>query len=116
MRLPRSGFGCAYSKASNAVFVIGGATNDDGVTSRCEVYDVSRNTWTEIRPAIKKSFNPAVCSFSVSGEEYLVKIGGKSDDFVMNNFIERYSISSDVWEEIVLRNVQIDFMSSACCI
>eukprot|EP01017_Pseudomicrothorax_dubius_P035107 TRINITY_DN4879_c0_g1_i4.p1 TRINITY_DN4879_c0_g1~~TRINITY_DN4879_c0_g1_i4.p1 ORF type:complete len:656 (-),score=78.28 TRINITY_DN4879_c0_g1_i4:165-2132(-) len=96
MTIPRSGHGIVY--LAGFIYVIGGFTTDD-FTAHCERYEITANRWEEIAPLAFKANN---CCATVFRGRFIYKFGGKQDDNILNNYIERYDPVINRWEIVDL--------------
>lgn len=115
MKLPRSGHGIAYM--NEKIYCIGGYTNENICSKRCEKYNVSTNKWEEIANLNFEANNACVCSFQ---NRFLFKFGGKLAEKELNNYIEKYCPTENIWGIIhVKSNYKLNDLpllsSSACC-
>ena len=93
MNLARAHFGCSLSKSERAVVIIGGQTSQFEQTARCEIYDIGRNTWTELPKIIRPLSN---CSCIVV-KRCLYNIGGVEkthDSMSVSYTIERLNLAA----------------------
>jgi len=92
MKLGRSGHALTY--LDGYLYVIGGFSEDHEFTSRCERYNIRKDTWQEIASMNLPANNPCVCVFN---DRYIYKFGGKINDDQLSNTIERYNPLLDRW-------------------
>lgn len=88
----RSSHGICY--LNGFIFVVGGFLNGQTFTTKCEKYNVQGRNWKQIA---NLNYNSVACSLSGFNQKYLFKFGGLIDGLLINNFIERYDISHDMW-------------------
>lgn len=95
MKTRRSGHGLVY--LDGYIYAIGGFSDAQDFTTKCERYDIQQNKWETIAALNLKANNPACCTFR---NKVIYKFGGKLDDEQLNNTIERYDPMSDKWTMI----------------
>ena len=115
MHIPRSGHGIAYM--NDKIYCIGGYTNDNISSVKCERYCVLSNIWEEIADLNYEANNACICSFQ---NRLLYKFGGKIGEKELNNMIERYCPIENMWSIVHVKSESKlnDFTllsSSACC-
>ncbi len=79
------------------IYAIGGLTEDQDITSSCEKYDIKEDKWITISSLNKKANNACVCAYK---NKFLFKFGGKTDDNILNQLIEKYVPEIDIWQVI----------------
>ena len=92
MLLGRSGHSMVYMNGH--IFVVGGFSEEQEFSERCEKYSISQNTWTPIASMNIRSNNPGVCTFR---NKYIYKFGGKKNEFELSNGVERYDPMYNRW-------------------
>ena len=115
MLVPRSGHGMAYM--NERIYCIGGYTDENVSSVKCEKYNVLTNNWEEIADLNYEANNACVCSFQ---NRLLYKFGGKQGEKELNNYIERYCPTENIWEIVHVKSeVKLNeftlLSSSACC-
>ena len=85
------------------IYVVGGCIDEEGYTTQCERYEISRyfertmGSWEKIAPLNKSAYAPTLVNLN---DGYLYKIGGVLNLQTMNNSIERYDPKANIWTEI----------------
>ena len=115
MLIPRSGHGIAY--LNEYIYCVGGFTNENVCSVKCEKYCVTNNVWEIIADLNYEANNACICSFQ---NRYLYKFGGKLAEKELNNYIERYCPIENIWGIVHIKSeYQLnDFTllsSAACC-
>ena len=95
MMVSRSSF--AICSMNNAIYAVGGLTNNSVFTNSCERYDIINDKWELIAPCNFDVLAPCITSFN---SRYLFKFGGNSYDNKHDTFIEKYDSEANTWTPI----------------
>jgi hypothetical protein len=74
MKQPRRSFGCYVT--NNHIFVAGGLYSSFSATASCEVYDIDKNTWSDLPSLPSPNFSLALSIFK---KKHLVAVGGTDE-------------------------------------
>lgn len=99
MKIARSGHGVAYM--NDRIYCVGGYTDKNVSSVRCERYHIQKDEWEEIADLNYEVSNACICSFS---NRFLYKFGGKFGDKELNNYIERYCPTENLWEIVHVKS------------
>ena len=95
MIVPRSSF--AICCMNNAIYVVGGLTNNSIFTNSCERYDISNDKWIITAPCNFDVLAPCITAFN---NRYIFKFGGNSLENKYDTFIEKYDSEANSWTPI----------------
>ena len=101
MNQQRSGFGIAYDELNQIIYAMGGYNGKQWL-NQCEQYSVQEDKWTVISPMRKKKGYLSACIVATS---CIYVIGGYNGTRL--NDIERYTITTDIWDKIEPKGVQM---------
>jgi N-acetylneuraminic acid mutarotase len=74
MNQPRRSFGCYVTNSH--IYVAGGLYASFSATSSCEVYDIEKNTWSELPSLPQPNFSLALSIFK---KNHLIAVGGTDE-------------------------------------
>ena len=74
MNQPRRSFGCYVT--NDHIYVAGGLHSSFSATASCEVYDIEKNTWSELPSLPSPNFSLALSSFK---RKHLIAVGGTDE-------------------------------------
>lgn len=74
MNQPRRSFGCYVT--NNYIYVAGGLYSALSATASCEVYDIRKNTWTDLPSLPSPNFSLALSIFK---KKHLIAVGGTDE-------------------------------------
>ncbi len=86
MKLARSGHCMVYLQ--NFIYVIGGFSEQNDFTTRCERLNLADYSWSEIASLNHKCHNACVTAFD---DKFLFKFGGKLGEDKINKYVEKYN-------------------------
>ncbi len=117
MKTSRSSHGMCYLQGY--IYLIGGATHNQGILNSCERFNTRTNFVEEIAPLNNGATSCCVCTFN---DKFIFKFGGIGNSKQLNNFIEKYDVSLNSWgivdPQISMNENPTSFalLSTSCCI
>lgn len=119
LNTPRSSHSLTY--LNGYIYAIGGITNNQIYTAKCERYSIVADTWSPIAPL---NYATAACSTCSFNGKYIFKFGGQDPSGSLIIFIEKFDISKNKWTIVDasidetpenLHHFGFKFMSTAVC-
>ncbi|TNV80560.1 hypothetical protein FGO68_gene6056 [Halteria grandinella] len=105
MNLGRSTFGCSLSKEFHAILVAGGNVGQVQSTSRCEIYDIQKDLWTELPELNEEKCSISIC---ITPSCHAYAFGGlqrQDRSIKLSNSIERLDLQQ--WQSKQSSNWQL---------
>lgn len=103
MLLARSGFGCLVDNYDKQLYVVGGSIENQAASSKCEVYDLKQDKWSELPNLNMARFSMSLVIFN---DTYLYAFGGNGGESMkITDNIERLNLEniSAGWESLSLK-------------
>jgi len=73
MQFPRIAAGCCVDASAETIYSIGGCTEKQTASKKCEVYSIEENKWSEWPDLPEALYSLSACIFN---DEYLFTVGG----------------------------------------
>lgn len=91
------------------IYVIGGCDHENHFTNACERYNLETDCWELI--ASTNRVTDSVCAVVIEEENCFYTFGGREDNGILNDTIEKYYVAENRW---VLLNVRLPYKSHLC--